>query len=104
MAIVDTLRAVLQGEPLRVISYGAVATVWIATHAAYASGITTAQPPDFDAILLAVTAGIASLTELVRRYVYSPITVERVVSAAYQAGVQREPEPTPAEAAKDPCC
>ena len=103
MAIVDTLRNVLQGEPLRVISYGAVAVVWIVTHAAYASGITTTQPPDFDAVLLAVTAGIASLTELVRRYVYSPITVERVIDAAYQAGAQGQSAPTPAEAAK-PCC
>ena len=67
----------LQGEPLRVIVYSAVAVVWAVTHIALALGVTRfgTDAPSLDAILTIVTTAAALVTEACRRFVYSPASV-----------------------------
>lgn len=74
-AVLDKVRDLLQGEPARAISYGAVAVVWLVTHLAFALGVVHTPPPAFDGILAAVTGAIALLTEGIRMFVSSPATV-----------------------------
>lgn len=76
--MLDKVRALLEGEPARMISYGAVVVVWIVTRVMVYLNIVEVAP-DFDAILVAVTAAIALVTETIRRFVYSPATVNRMV-------------------------
>lgn len=78
-ALVDRIRALLQGETVRVITYGAIAVVWLVTHAAFALGLA-AQPPAFDVIAGAVSVGLAILNEAIRLYVSSPATVAAIVN------------------------
>jgi hypothetical protein len=85
-SIVAKLRIILQGEPLRAISYGSTAVVWIASNAASAAGLIDSAPISFDESILVVAAAVATVTELARRYVFSPITVERIISEAFEAG------------------
>ncbi len=72
-ALIARARALLQGEPLRAITYGALAVVWIVTHVAFALGVISTPPPSFDVILGAITVAIAALNEAIRLYV-SPAT------------------------------
>lgn len=92
-------QALLQGEPLRAISYGAVAVVWIASRALAATG--HGEAVTFDAALVAVTAAVATVTELARRYVYSPATVTQIVTEIAtdptDAGVVPEADPAAPE-------
>jgi len=69
-AVLIRARAVLQGEPLRVIVYGATLVVWLVLGIANAVGITRFGPAlDItDALTQATAAGVL-LTEIVRRYV-----------------------------------
>lgn len=73
-AFLNLLRRVLQGEPLRAIGYGAIAVVFLVSRALVLTGYWT-DAPSLDAIILAVSATVAGVTEFARRYVYSPITV-----------------------------
>jgi hypothetical protein len=41
-----------------------------------------ADPPDFDGIAVAVTAAIAAVTEVARRFVFSPTSVEFAIETA----------------------
>lgn len=68
-ALVVRARALLQGEPLRAITYGAIAVVWLVSHAAFALGITKEPGPDFNVVLAAVSAAIALINEAIRLYV-----------------------------------
>jgi hypothetical protein len=68
-ALVARARALLQGEPLRAITYGAIVVVWLVTHAAFAAGLTKEPGPGFNVILAAVTAAIAGINEAIRLYV-----------------------------------
>jgi RsiW-degrading membrane proteinase PrsW (M82 family) len=74
-ALLLKIRDLLTGEPLRAITYGAIAVVWIVTHAAFAVGVLHNPPPEFDVILAAVSGAIALLNEVIRLYVYSPNSV-----------------------------
>lgn len=71
-ALIARARALLQGEPLRFITYGAIVVVWVVTHVAFALGLAQ-QPPGFDEIAAAVSVGLAVLNEAIRLFV-SPAT------------------------------
>lgn len=81
-AIAARAEALLQGNPLRFIVYGAAIVVWIVV------GIVNALRPGYfpvvslsDALPLATAAAVA-LTEACRMFVYSPATVNAMFSAA----------------------
>ena len=61
--------AALEGEPLRAITYGAVAIVWLVTQVAVALGSTAFVAVDLNAALIAVTAATVALSEIVRQFV-----------------------------------
>jgi len=95
-AILDRVRGLLTGEPVRAITYGAIVVVWLVTHLAFAAGWIATPPPGFDVILAAVSAAIAGINEVVRSLVYSPNTADRLVATAQafgasQAGVPPSP-------------
>ena len=69
MKLIDQARALLQGEPLRAIVYGAAVVVWIASAALHYFNIANVQSVDMTEALAAATAAAALLTELSRRYV-----------------------------------
>lgn len=87
VAFFDRLAAKLQpllaGEPLRAITYGAVALVWIVSRALVITGILPIAP-SVDAILIAVTGAIsiiaAAIAEFARRWTYSPASVAAIVA------------------------
>jgi hypothetical protein len=99
-AFANMLRDVLQGEPLRAIVYGAAVVVWLVTHIAKALNFDNFQVVDFDAAMLAATAAAAMLTELARRYVYSPATVNAIIASQDTTDVSAgdAPTDTPADA------
>ena len=68
-ALLARVTALLQGEPLRAIVYGAVAIVWLVTHIAVALGSTAFQAVDLNASLVAVTAATVAVSEIVRQLV-----------------------------------
>lgn len=75
------LLALLQGEPLRAIVYGAALVVLIVVHVAVALGYHLfGDVIDFDKALAAATAAAALLTEISRKIVYSPASVARIVA------------------------
>ncbi len=78
-ALLAKARALLQGETLRAIVYGAAVVVWLVTRIAKALGIGNLEAIDLDQALLMATTAAAALTELARRYVYSPATVAAIV-------------------------
>lgn len=79
-ALLDKARALLQGEPLRAIVYGAAVVVWLVTHIAKALGVGNLAVVDLDQALLMATAAAAGLTEFARRWTYSPATVAAIVN------------------------
>lgn len=83
--LIDKARYLLTGEPLRAISYGAVAVVWVASRILVATGHMAAVP-DLDSILIAVTGAVAAVTEFGRRFTFSSNTVERVAATAAATG------------------
>lgn len=113
--LAERLRALLQGEPLRLIVYGAAVVVWLATRivpiVAEALGTqVNLQAIDLDGALATATVAAGVLTELVRRYVYSPATVAAIVKtpptaagpilAAEAVGVDTSQPVAPIEAAE----
>lgn len=75
-ALVARIRALLQGEPLRAIVYGAAVVIWLVVGIANATGFTQLGPHiSLDDAMVAATGAAAGLTEVSRRFVYSPATV-----------------------------
>jgi hypothetical protein len=66
------LQDVLQGEPLRAIVYGSAVVVWLVTHIATAAGYQGFGQVNLDGALAAATTASVVVTEIARRYVYSP--------------------------------
>lgn len=86
-ALLERARGLLQGDPARVITFGAVAVVWLVTHIGFALGLLH-QPPSFDAILAVVTAAILALNEGIRMFTFSPASVAVIQATAAAAGAQ----------------
>lgn len=88
IALARRIEAALTGEPARFIFYGAAIVVWAVLGIANAAGITQLGPRvDLtDALTQATLAG-AFVTELIRRYVYSPNTVNEIAVDSYVRGV-----------------
>lgn len=81
-ALLALLTNVLQGEPLRVITYGGALVVWIVSNVAWALGYQTfGAPVTFDVALLAATAAVVAITEAERRFVFSPNTVIGILAS-----------------------
>lgn len=91
-ALLARIQALMQGEPLRVITYGAVVVVWVVLHVAFALNLIGTQPPNFDEVLAAVSAAVIVLNEIIRQFVSSPATVARLVGDG--PGVTVAPAPT----------
>lgn len=75
-AIADRLTLILQGEPLRAISYGAAAVIYFTARA-----LGAVEDVSFEAALVqagAAAAILVSVVETARRYVFSPNTVEAI--------------------------
>lgn len=79
--LLNRARALLQGETLRAIVYGAAIVVWIVVGLSNALGFTRfgANISVTDALTQATAASVL-LTELARRFVYSPATVAAIVN------------------------
>lgn len=76
----DTTERLLQGEPLRAIVYGAAVVIWLVVGIANALGITRfgATISLTDAMTQATVAA-AVITEIARRYVWSPASVQQLL-------------------------
>lgn len=79
-ALLDKARALLQGEPLRAIVYGAAVVVWLVTHIAQALHIGNLAVVNLDQALVMATGASVALTEFARRWTYSPTTVAAIVN------------------------
>ena len=75
--ILDKLRTLLTGEPLRAIGYGAIAVVFLVSRALVLAGYWQGAPT-LDVIVAAVGAAVLAVTEVSRAFVYSPNTVGRI--------------------------
>ena len=81
------VRDLLQGEPLRAIVYGAAVVVWLVLGVANALGVTRLGPEvGIEDALTQATAASVLLTEISRRFTYSPNTVERIAAQAAATG------------------
>jgi hypothetical protein len=73
------ISALLQGEPLRAIVYGAAVVVWIVVGIAHALGFTQLGPTiSLGDAMVDATAAAAALTEISRRFVFSPASVAAI--------------------------
>lgn len=77
-SLLSTARNLLTGEPIRAIGYGAIAVVFLVTRLAVLVGYAESAP-DLDTILGAVAAAVTAITEISRRFTFSPNTVEAIV-------------------------
>lgn len=77
--ILSKVEGLLQGEPLRLITYGAIAVVFVVSRGLALAGIWPDNTP-VDAVLIAVAAAVAGLNEVIRSIVFSPATVEAIVA------------------------
>jgi hypothetical protein len=77
-AVLDIARTLLTGEPARAIGYGAAVVIYLV---AKVVGVIPDQTFD-QAVVEAVAAMaiVASVVETIRHYVYSPATVEYIVT------------------------
>jgi hypothetical protein len=84
-AIADKARALLQGEPLRAITWGAIVVVYLVVHAASAFGFVHTPPASLqvisEAVLVAIAAIVALLSEFSRQYVWSPASVAHLLAS-----------------------
>ena len=77
-AIIDKIYGLLQGEPARVIGYGAAVIIWIV---AKAVGVIPDQTFDQAvATAFAELAVVVSIIETIRHIVYSPATVAAITT------------------------
>lgn len=81
-SFLDSVDALLQGEPLRAIGYGAALVVVIVVAVANALGHPIFGPnisiPDAITATTAAAAVLVGIVEGARRFVYSPATVARI--------------------------
>lgn len=78
----------LSGEPARFIFYGAAIVIWAVLGIANALGFTRLGPTiDLNDALTQATLAGALITELIRRYVYSPNSVNAAAVDAYVRGI-----------------
>ena len=102
-ALVALLASVLQGEPLRVITYGGALIVWIISNVAWTLGYQTfGAPVTFDVALLAATAAVVAVTEAERRFVFSPNTVIGILAATPSQADPGSIAPDPGVVPTDP--
>jgi len=80
-ALLAKVETLLQGEPLRLITYGAIAVVLVVSRILALVGVWPDATP-MDAVLVAVGAAFAALNEVIRSIVSSPATVAAVKDAA----------------------
>lgn len=78
--LAEAALAKLQGETVRAIGYGAAVVMWLATR--IADFIAPGHLPlvTIDVAMVYVTAAIVLITELARRWAYSPATVAAIVA------------------------
>lgn len=95
LGILDKVRRLLTGEPLRAIVYGAALVVWIVCGIAAALGYQGLPTINLDDALLQATAAAAGLTEIARRFTYSPNTVEVIAAVAAATGDPTVSAPPP---------
>lgn len=84
-AILDGFRDILRGEPARVIGYGAAVVIYLV-----AKAVGTIPDQTFEEAMVSTAAAItlvATVIETIRRFVYSPVTVEAEVAEAFEDGV-----------------
>jgi hypothetical protein len=74
--LIAFLRAQLRAEPARFVAYGVAAAVWGVTRLGIVAGVTV---PD-DVTLAVSTIVTFLLTEIIRRLVFSPATVDTLVN------------------------
>lgn len=75
--LLNRVRSLLQGEPLRAIVYGAAVIYFIV------AGVSDRIPDvDFDQATIAAVAAVTALTELCRQLVTPVAAVERMISGA----------------------
>lgn len=79
----DFIRALLQSNPTRFVSYATLAAVWLVVKGSEALGSPIA--PDSEVALAVATIVGAIATELIRRLVYSPKTAAEIVSTTTTA-------------------
>lgn len=91
-SLLSTARNLLTGEPIRAIGYGAIAVVFLVTRLAVLVGYRETAP-DLDTILGAVAAAVTAVTEIARRFTFSPNTVEEIVTDL--GGDERDIPPPP---------
>ena len=102
-AFVALLASVLQGEPLRVITYGGALVVWLVSNVAWAVGYQAfGAPVNFDVALLAATAAVVAVTEAERRFVFSPNTVDSILAATPSQADPGSIAPDPGVVPTDP--
>lgn len=101
-ALLDQARVLLQGEPARLIGYGAAVVVVLVVAIANALGFTRfGANIDLGTALGLTTLAIGSLVgliETIRRYVYSPNTVQRIAEQSAATGVPVVPPPPATDA------
>ncbi len=73
----DLVKAYLQTEPARVIAYGVAVALTAANWIGHALGYTALPDGVANGVTLLVTAIV---TEAIRRFVYSPATVDEIVA------------------------
>lgn len=78
--LVATVRGLLQGEPLRMITYGAIAVVIVVSRVLAMTGLWP-DAPSVDMVLAAVAAAVAAVNEVIRQFVYSPASAAALAAA-----------------------
>lgn len=82
-ALIAKATALLEGEPLRAIVYGAAVVVWLVVGIANAIGFAHFGPTiSLTDAMVDATAAAAALTEISRRFVFSPATVAAIKAGA----------------------
>lgn len=74
--IIDFIKSLIAKEPARLVGYGSAAAVAVALKAAELAGVIL--PADVIAGISAIAAFV--VTELIRRLVFAPATVEAMAS------------------------
>ena len=72
--MIDFLRNILKTEPARIVGYGSSAAVFVALQAAKAAGVELTVDVQ---LAISTLAGFV-IAELIRRFVYSPATVQEI--------------------------
>lgn len=84
--------ALLQGEPVRVIVYGAAIVILVVGHVAAFVGYQGLPEVSFDTAVGAATVAAGVLAEFIRRFVFSPATVAKLTAPQTGTLVPSGPE------------